>query len=90
MPDPSKFTQKTREAIESAQSKALRLSHQEVDVEHLLAALLEQEEGLVPLVLERAGAPVPTIRSRIEEELQRRRYPQPRRYDLELRRLREL
>ena len=72
MPDPSKFTQKTREAIESAQSKALRLSHQEIDVEHLLAALLEQEEGLVPLVLERAGASVPTIRSRIEEELQRR------------------
>ncbi|HET9887084.1 MAG TPA: ATP-dependent chaperone ClpB [bacterium] len=72
MPDPSKFTQKTREAIESAQSKALRLSHQEVDAEHLLSALLDQEEGLVPLVLERAGASVSTIRARIEEELQRR------------------
>jgi len=72
MPDPSKFTQKTREAIESAQTKALRLSHQEVDAEHLLSALLEQDDGLVPLVLERAGASVPTIRARIEEELQRR------------------
>ena len=66
MPDPSKFTQKTREAIESAQSKALRLSHQEVDAEHLLSALLEQEDGLVPLVLERAGASVSTIRARVE------------------------
>ena len=72
MPDPSKFTQKTREAIESAQSKALRLSHQEVDAEHLLSALLEQEDGLVPLVLERAGATLPTLRARVEEELQRR------------------
>jgi len=40
--DINRFTQKAQEAISAAQTKAARYSHQQVDVEHLLAVLLEQ------------------------------------------------
>ena len=49
--DPNKLTQKTQEALHDAQTKALRYGHTEVDVEHLLLALLDQPEGLVPRLL---------------------------------------
>ena len=51
--DPNRLTQKTQEALHDAQTKALRYGHTEVDVEHLLLALLEQPDGLVPRLLER-------------------------------------
>ncbi len=46
--DPNRLTQKTQEALHDAQTKALRFGHTEVDVEHLLLALLEQPDGLDP------------------------------------------
>ena len=46
--DPNRLTQKSREALESAQAHAVRLGQVEVDAEHLLLALLEQEGGLAP------------------------------------------
>ena len=70
--NPEKLTRKSREALESAQTKALRYGHQEVDGEHLLLALLEQEGGLVARVLERSGVSVATLRARTEDELSRR------------------
>ena len=45
--DPNRLTEKTQEALHDAQTKALRYGHTEVDVEHLLLALLEQPDGLV-------------------------------------------
>ena len=54
--DPNRFTEKMQEALRSAQSRAIRQSHQQLDVEHLLAALLEQESGLAGAILGRAGA----------------------------------
>jgi ATP-dependent Clp protease ATP-binding subunit ClpB len=44
--DMNRMTEKVQEALRSAQSKAIRRSHQQLDVEHLLATLLEQEDGL--------------------------------------------
>ena len=44
--DANRLTEKVQEALNAAQAKAIRLSHQQVDVEHLLSALLEQERGL--------------------------------------------
>jgi len=38
--DLNRFTEKMQEALQSAQSRAIRRSHQQLDVEHLLAALL--------------------------------------------------
>jgi ATP-dependent Clp protease ATP-binding subunit ClpB len=70
--DPNRLTQKTQEALHDAQTKALRYGHTEVDVEHLLLALLEQPEGLVPRLLERLQADVEGLRSALEQELERR------------------
>ena len=49
--DPNRLTQKTQEALHDAQTKALRFGHTEVDTEHLLLALLDQPDGLVPAQL---------------------------------------
>jgi ATP-dependent Clp protease ATP-binding subunit ClpB len=70
--DINKLTQKSQEALQSAQTKALRYGHQEVDGEHLLLALLEQPEGLVPRLLGRMEASTEVIRSEVERELSRR------------------
>ena len=50
--DLSKTTQKVQEALQQAQVKALRYGHQEVDAEHVLFALLDQEGGLVPRLID--------------------------------------
>jgi ATP-dependent Clp protease ATP-binding subunit ClpB len=49
--DLNRFTQKSQEGLQQAELKALRYENTEIDVEHLLAALIEQPEGLVPRVL---------------------------------------
>ncbi len=69
--DINRFTEKLQEAIRSAQSKAIRYGHQQIDVEHLLAALLEQEGGLARSILAKAGVPVENLEHRIESELER-------------------
>ena len=56
--DINRFTEKLQEAIRAAQSKAIRYGHQQIDVEHLLASLLEQEGGLAPSILSKAGVNV--------------------------------
>ncbi len=70
--DMNKTTQKVQEALQQAQVKALRFGHQEVDAEHVLFALLEQEGGLVPRLIEGIGASVPVIKAQVEQELEKR------------------
>jgi ATP-dependent Clp protease ATP-binding subunit ClpB len=70
--DPSKLTQKSQEALHDAQTKALRYGHQEVDGEHLLLALLEQPEGLVPRLFNKMDVPVENLKAEVEGELQKR------------------
>ncbi len=70
--DINRFTEKLQEAVRAAQSKAIRLSHQQVDVEHLFSALLEQEDGLAPAILIKAGLNAQGIHQRLEQELERR------------------
>jgi ATP-dependent Clp protease ATP-binding subunit ClpB len=70
--DINKLTQKSQEALQSAQTKALRYGHQEVDGEHLLLTLLEQPEGLVPRLLARMEAPTEALKAEVERELSRR------------------
>ena len=69
--DLNRFTEKMQEALQAAQSGAIRRSHQQVDVEHLLGALLEQENGLAGTILSRAGAPAGVVGQRLEQELER-------------------
>src|ERR1039457_1641350 len=67
--DINRFTEKLQEAIRSAQGKATRYGHKQIDVEHLLAALLEQEGGLASSILAKAGIQVEPLTRRIEAEL---------------------
>ncbi len=69
--DFNRLTEKLQEAVRAAQSLAVRYSHQQVDVEHLLAALLDQEGGLARSVLTRAGVQPEALQRRIESDLDR-------------------
>jgi ATP-dependent Clp protease ATP-binding subunit ClpB len=69
--DANRFTEKVQEALSGAQAKAIRLSHQQVDVEHVLAALLEQERGLATSILQRAGVNLASLKRRLDQELER-------------------
>src|SRR5467141_1828235 len=69
--DLNRFTEKMQGALQSAQSRAIRRSHQQLDVEHLLAALLEQESGLAGAILAKAGASAELLGQRLEQELDR-------------------
>ncbi|MBI3825159.1 MAG: ATP-dependent chaperone ClpB [Candidatus Rokubacteria bacterium] len=64
-----KFTVKAREAVQSAQSIADQQDHQAIEPEHLLLALVQQQEGVVGPLLARLGAPADGIRRQIEAEL---------------------
>ncbi|MFC9360505.1 ATP-dependent chaperone ClpB [Rhodococcus sp. NPDC057014] len=70
--DTGSLTEKSREALQEAQNVATRMGHTEVDGEHLLLALVDQQDGLVPRLLEQAGANVDALRSDLERELSRR------------------
>jgi ATP-dependent Clp protease ATP-binding subunit ClpB len=52
----NKFTEKAQEAILAAPQLASELNHAQVEPEHLLVALAEQPEGVVPAVLQKLGA----------------------------------
>ena len=69
--DLSRFTEKSQDALRGAQALATRRNHQGVDVEHLLAALLEEREGLAAALLAAAGITPSAMRERIEQELDR-------------------
>src|SRR5437016_10346362 len=69
--DFNRFTEKSQEALRAAQSKAVRYSHQQVDLEHFIAALLEQEGGLASAILTKAGLPVENLNARVDQELER-------------------
>ncbi|MCU1378839.1 MAG: ATPase domain protein [Acidimicrobiales bacterium] len=70
--DLERLTQKSQEALQDAQTKALRFGHTEVDGEHLLLALLDQPEGLTPRLLAAAGADPDRLKADLEAELARR------------------
>ena len=69
--DFNRFTERLQNAFKDAQSKALRYSHQQVDVEHLLVALLEQEDGLAPAILLKAQINAEGVHGRLVQELER-------------------
>ena len=52
----NQFTQKTLEALQSAQRLAVEYSNNAVEQEHLLAALAQQQDGLIPQLLTKLGA----------------------------------
>jgi ATP-dependent Clp protease ATP-binding subunit ClpB len=69
---PEKFTQKSSEALQSAQRIAREHSHQEIDGEHLALALVRQEESLMPDLLASVGVQLIALGTDLEAELSRR------------------
>ena len=65
--NPDKFTQKTQEAFNAAQSVATRHGHSELKASHLLSALLDQEGGITPPLIEKAGANVAGLKTALED-----------------------
>ncbi|MBU6280763.1 ATP-dependent chaperone ClpB [bacterium] len=69
--DLQKLTEKSVEGLRGAQGLAVRRSHQGVDVEHLLAALLDDENGLARTLLDRSGADPKAAREAVDRALER-------------------
>ncbi|HZS09194.1 MAG TPA: ATP-dependent chaperone ClpB [Blastocatellia bacterium] len=69
--DINRFTERAQQGLAAAQSKAARYGHQQVDVEHLLAALLEQERGLAASIFNKAEVNLDGLRQRVGQELER-------------------
>ena len=69
--DINRMTERVQEALGAAQSEAVRLHHQQADVEHLFLALLEQEGGLAGSIIAKAEEDPQRLLKRVQEELQR-------------------
>src|SRR5262245_24145801 len=67
--DPNRWTLKTQEAVTGASDLARKRSHPEVTPDHLLAALLGQEDGVVLPTLQKAGVAPASLRNRVEDAL---------------------
>jgi ATP-dependent Clp protease ATP-binding subunit ClpB len=67
-----RFTIKSQEALQEAQRIAREHSHQEVDGEHLLLAMIGQAESLIPDLLEKIDVPAAKLKPDLEHELARR------------------
>jgi len=69
--DFNRFTEKLQEGVRSAQSLAVRNGQQQLDVEHLLVALLEQENGLAQSILLKSGVDLKAVHQRLKQDLDR-------------------
>ncbi len=69
--DFNRFTEKMQEAVRAAQSIAVQHGNQQLDVEHFLLALIDQEGGLAPSILNKADIRVDALRTRIQQEVDR-------------------
>ncbi|MEL4897287.1 ATP-dependent chaperone ClpB [Crocosphaera sp. Alani8] len=64
--DPDQFTEQAWDAIVKSQEVARRFKNQNLEVEHLVLALLEQEKGLTLRILERAEIDIPRLQQQVE------------------------
>ncbi len=69
--DLNRFTEKAQEAVASAKQLAVQFGQQQIDVEHLFLALLEQQDGLAAKVLVKAGAPLDRLTERVRKQLEK-------------------
>ncbi len=69
--DSNNLTQMSRQAVTDAQAVARRLNHTEVDTWHLLSALLGQENGLIPGIIEKMGLSASALQLAVDRELER-------------------
>jgi len=69
--DQNRFTEKSLEALQAANRLAAKMSHQQMDVEHLLLALLDQDRGLAASLLAKAEVSVDAIKIKVHRELEK-------------------
>src|SRR6202522_1476478 len=69
--DFNRFTEKLQEAVRAAQAIAVQHGNQQIDTEHLLLALLDQQGGLAPSILNKADIRVDALRTRVQQEVDR-------------------
>jgi ATP-dependent Clp protease ATP-binding subunit ClpB len=69
--DINRFTEKAQEAFQAANQRALRLGHQQLDVEHLLLTLLEQEPGLAVSILRKADVNTDALKAHVERDMEK-------------------
>ncbi len=67
--NPNQFTQKSLEAIQNAQDIAQEYGNQQIEQSHLLLALLQQENGLIPQLLTKMGLTLPSFEAAVKAEV---------------------
>ena len=67
--DLNKFTEKASETVQEAIKLAQKNGQQQVEPEHLLLSLLNQEGGLAGAILRKAGTPVDSLHRRVQEDV---------------------
>ena len=68
----NKFTQKSIQAVQGCEKIAMEYGNQEIEQEHLLYALLTQEEGLIPKMMEKMGLDKNLVTNRVEQAIAKR------------------
>ncbi|MCS7021697.1 MAG: ATP-dependent chaperone ClpB [Gemmataceae bacterium] len=69
--DLNRFTEKAQQAVAEAHKLAARWQQQQVDAEHLLLALLDQDKGLAPAILRKAGLSPEAVVIKLQREVER-------------------
>jgi len=69
--DFNRFTEKMQDGVRAAQTVAQQHGNQQIEVEHLLLALLDQEGGLARSILNKADVKVDALRTRVQQEIDR-------------------
>jgi ATP-dependent Clp protease ATP-binding subunit ClpB len=69
--DQNRLTEKSIEALSAAQRLAAKFNHQQMDVEHLLLALLDQDHGLASAILAKADVAVDAVKISLQRELEK-------------------
>ena len=70
--DMNKMTQKVQDALQAAQAEALRFGHAEIDGEHVLLALCEQQDGLTARLLQKMDANVKDLTAELRKDIEGR------------------
>ena len=63
------FTLKMQDALQNASALAQKNDHSEIGLEHLLFSLLEQQDGIIPPIIERIGCDLKSIKNQVQSLL---------------------
>ena len=65
----NKFTQKSLQAVQDCEKIAMDYGNQEIEQEHLLYALLTQDDGLIPKMIEKMGLDIGVVTQCVEQAI---------------------